>query len=218
MMTSELLIWKHEIPKRNILGSKVFWYFLGRLLRNYPQGIFYLMYSYIFLKRMSLAAALIGTQNLKDSPESGSGKIQNNKQLRQLLLCVSWDWGWSCREVMHCAGLGSMWEGDCRVMRMMEYHTQKNAPDLLPLFVFFFLFSPPACRMSAEHSSLLFVFATRRLEASHTRFCSLGKALKSRPKLKRAGGAWIQRCYMLKCLLVQQEMSNNNKLGKVKAK
>lgn len=143
MMTSELLIWKHEIPKRNILGSKVFWYFLGRLLRNYPQGIFYLMYSYIFLKRMSLAAALIGTQNLKDSPESGSGKIQNNKQLRQLLLCVSWDWGWSCREVMHCAGLGSMWEGDCRVMRMMEYHTQKNAPDLLPLFVFFFFFSLP---------------------------------------------------------------------------
>lgn len=90
-------------------------------------------------------------------------------------------------------GPGSTWVGDCRVMCTMEYLTQKNATD--PLFPL------EHAELLGEHFRLLFVFSTRRLEASHTRLRWLGIALKLRPKLRQVGEAWSQCRYMYTCEL-----------------
>lgn len=62
---------------------------------------------------------------------------------------------------MDCAGSGSTWAGDCRVMCMMEYLTPKKVSD--PFFLEF-----AECRQSISAS--VFVFSTRRWDESHQGF------------------------------------------------
>ena len=122
---------------------------------------------------------MIHTQIPNDSPESkGCGK---KKQLRQLPSCLPWEWSQSRIEEMHCAGLRSMWAGDCRVMCMMEYLTHKNASDW-PFF-------PWPCRMSGEHFSLLFVFSTRRFGGDSHEVPLAGSSFETEAKTEaRRGG------------------------------
>lgn len=165
---------------------------------------------------MTLAATLICTQTSKIPLESGSGKIQRIETTAPLrLLGLSWELPWS--------------DALCRVGINVGRRLQSHAHDGIshsekcswPASPFFFSLSFP---LQAECRLNIRVFC---LFSQHVVWKRVTRGSARWEKLWNQGQNWSElggpglsaaTCILLNCLLVQQEMSNNNKLGKVKAK